>query len=413
MNPRLTRSLDAGIGRIVCLLLTWHYRLTAAKDEAPPPPRKILFIKLVEPGASVLAMPAFNRAADLVGRDQVYICTAEENREIIDVLAPCPESNIMTLRNKNIFLFIIDLISVLRKARQLEIDAVVDLELFSRASAIISYLIGAKRRVGLHRFTMEAPYRGNLLTHKVTYNLYLHATASYLMLLACLSHSASDQPINKMPAPALPTEHYQFAPTTVDCAEVNALLSAHCSGELPQGPRILLDPNFNDLVPLSKWPTPHFLELTRQLLAAYPDALLIITGNEDQRENSELLCAAINSPRLISLAGATSLRQLLTLFALSDASVTSDSGTRHFASLTAITNIVMFGPELSLISGPLSGNVRPISAQLACSPCVNAFNHRQSPCNNNRCMQGIAVATVLGEISQSLAQRLPRLAQPA
>jgi ADP-heptose:LPS heptosyltransferase len=413
MNHRLIRSLDAGIGRLICFLLTSHRRMMGSKSDTQRAPRQVLFLKLIEQGASVLAMPAFKQAANLVGRDQIFICVFDENRAILDLLAPCPEANIWTLRSKNVVLFAFDLMLMLRKARRLDIDAVVDLELFSRASAIISYLSGANRRVGLHRFTMEAPYRGDLLTHKVAYNPYLHTAANYLLLVDCLARPASDQPINKLPEPMLPTQHHQFNPTAVDVSEANALLLQRTAGQVPRGPRFILNPNASDLLPLRKWPTPRFIELARQLLAAYPDGLLILSGNDRERKETELMCAAIQSPRLITVAGSTSLRQLLTLFTLSDVLVTNDSGPGHFASMTQIANIVLFGPETPRLYGPISGNARPMSAQLACSPCVNALNHRLSPCTNNRCMQEISVATVLAEIRLSLEGQIPRLAKPA
>ena len=53
------------------------------------------------------------------------------------------------------------------KIRRLGIDATVDMEFFARAPAVLAFLTGARRRVGLHRFTTEGPYRGDLLTHRV------------------------------------------------------------------------------------------------------------------------------------------------------------------------------------------------------------------------------------------------------
>jgi len=88
--------------------------------------------------------------------------------------------------------------------------------------------------------------------------------------------------------------------------------------------------------------------------------------------------------------------------------VTNDSGPGHFSSMTHITSIVLFGPETPAVFGPLGPNTRIVRSDLACSPCVNAFNHRFSPCNNNVCMQMIEVEEVYRLVRDRLEAR-PKL----
>ena len=57
------------------------------------------------------------------------------------------------------------------------------MEFFSRASAIFAFLTGAAIRVGLHRFTGELPYRGNLMTHRIQYLPQLHISTQYSVLV--------------------------------------------------------------------------------------------------------------------------------------------------------------------------------------------------------------------------------------
>ena len=45
------------------------------------------------------------------------------------------------------------------------------------------------------------------------------------------------------------------------------------------------------------------------------------------------------------LAGKTTLRQLLVLYTLAEVLVTNDSGPAHFATLTRIRVVMLFGPE--------------------------------------------------------------------
>ena len=78
----------------------------------------------------------------------------------------------------------------------------------------------------------------------------------------------------------------------------------------------------------------------------------------------------------------------------------------HFASLTPVHAIVLFGPETPRLFGSLAPQTTLIWKELACSPCVNVFNHRESPCRNNVCMQMITVDDVDAAVEHALAQRV-------
>jgi len=93
------------------------------------------------------------------------------------------------------------------------------------------------------------------------------------------------------------------------------------------------------------------------------------------------------------------------LYTMADVLVTNDSGPGHFASMTRIDTVVLFGPETPALYGPLGPNTHTIWAGLACSPCINPFNHRISPCTNNVCMQSISVPQVFGQVMELLQQR--------
>jgi len=102
--------------------------------------------------------------------------------------------------------------------------------------------------------------------------------------------------------------------------------------------------------------------------------------------------------RVISVAGYTTLRELMVLYSIANILVTNDSGPGHFASMTKVQTVVLFGPETPELFAPLGNNIHIIWANLACSPCVNAFNHRFSQCTDNVCMQEISVDVVYEQV---------------
>ncbi len=85
--------------------------------------------------------------------------------------------------------------------------------------------------------------------------------------------------------------------------------------------------------------------------------------------------------------------------------MTNDSGPAHFASLTPIHVVTLFGPETPRLFAALTARNTPLWSGVACSPCVNAYNNRQSPCRNNVCMQQITVDEVFAAAATSFRQR--------
>jgi ADP-heptose:LPS heptosyltransferase len=74
--------------------------------------------------------------------------------------------------------------------------------------------------------------------------------------------------------------------------------------------------------------------------------------------------------------------------------VTNDSGPAHFATLTPIDVVTLFGPETPALFAARTPRNHVLWAGIACSPCVSAFNNRLSRCRNNLCMQRISVDQV-------------------
>src|SRR5215472_16709710 len=76
------------------------------------------------------------------------------------------------------------------------------------------------------------------------------------------------------------------------------------------------------------------------------------------------------------------------------------SGPAHFASLTPIHVVTLFGPETPALFAARSPSTTTLWAGIPCSPCVNAYNNRQSVCRDNLCMQAITVDDVFEKVTQ-------------
>ncbi len=395
------QKIDRWIGVPVCGILSLARKLFGSKPTREKP-RKILFVKFAEQGSTVIAHAALRRAGRMVGRENVYFIVFEENRFILDVLDLVPVENVITIPTGSAVEMAFGALRALRRIQELKIDAAVDLEFFSRSSAALTFLTRARSRAGFHTFFGEGPYRGDLMTHRLLYNPYLHTSQIFEQMVMALEQDPADLPTFGVQPPPVDRNLPLFEARPGEIDEVREMLR---SLGRENEPLILLNPNASDLLPLRKWEPVRYVELARRLLVAMPNIRIAMTGAPSEAEPIARLAAEAGSPRCFSVAGKTTLRQLMVLYSLSELLITNDSGPAHFATLTPIHVITLFGPETpSLFAAPTTRNTA-IWLGIACSPCVNAYNNRQSPCTNNVCMQQITVERVFAEAMRVMGQR--------
>src|SRR5882672_7232600 len=389
---------DRWIGVPLCAILTIFRRIfEAAGPPGPRRVRRVLFIKFAEQGSTVLAYPAIRRATAMVGRENVYFVVFEDNRFILDVMEIIPEENVITISTKSPFALATGAFRAILRARKIDIDAVIDMEFLTRFSAMLTFLTGAKSRVGFHTFFGDGPYRGDLMTHRLLYNPHLHTSQMFEAMVEALTRDPSVLPtFDFRPSANQPLP--RFRPSQSEVAEINALLQ-HENPGIGSAPLILLNPNASDLLPLRRWPPLRYVELARRLLERYPELFIGFTGAPGEATSNNQLADEVGSSRVITLAGKTTLRQVLALYMRSEILVTNDSGPAHFASMTPIRVVALFGPETPALFATRSPNATALWAGIACSPCVNAYNNRQSVCRNNLCMQAITVDDVFKEVA--------------
>jgi ADP-heptose:LPS heptosyltransferase len=405
MNVRLLTKIDRWAGVPACFVLTWCKHLFGWANPAEGVPvESILFIKLAEQGSTVLAHLALQKAVERVGREHVFMVVFEDNRFIADVLALIPPENVLTVSTAGILPLLGGAMSALIRLRRIRRLAAIDLEFFARASAAFAYLSGAAVRVGFHAYFGEGPYRGKLMSHRVRYNPHLHTSQTFASLVDALDIPPREFPRFDRPAPAYDHPLPKFQPAPGEVATVTELLKLH--GETSgQSSLVLLNANASDLIPLRRWNEDRYVELARRLLTRFNGISIAFTGAPEEAAKIEELVSRIGDPRCFSMAGKTTLRQLMVLYGLADVLVTNDSGPAHFASLTDIHTVTLFGPETPLLFAAVTPRNTPITAGLPCSPCVSALNNRQSACKDNACMQRISVDEVFDAVCKSLAAR--------
>lgn len=391
MRIELQRRIDWLLGVPLCVLLSVVDRLAPRKT--PEAPRAILVILLSEAGSMVCTQPMLRWLKARHPTAALHALVLERNRESIELLGEIVPDRIHTIDDRRFSAFLVGSVRALRRLRAARVDTVIDCELFARVSAILAFLSGAGLRVGFHRQTQEGLYRGSFINRPVPYNPYRHIALQFLGLAAALDSQTT--PIGKAAAAALP-ERPQIAPLTFEHATLSAAAAswrARCP-QLFSRPLVLMYAGGGPL-PVRAWPAAHFESLTLALIReGYAVGFI---GLESDRAANERIVERCASPYCRDLSGDTpSLRELLLLFHDAALLVSNDGGPVHFAALTPIPVLALFGPETPLLYAPLSSRSQSLFRALPCSPCLSAYNHRRTPCDgDNQCLKQISVAEVL------------------
>jgi len=389
MNLNSIRLLDRYPGQILCYLFSGINNglrlLPLARSRPAATIKKIAFIKLSEIGAIILAYPFIQKVKETYPEAQLYFITGRRNIEMFELLGDIvPRDNILTLDLKSFSVFAKDTCAIIKRLYKEKIDLIFDMEMFSRFTALLCFFSGAAKKVGFGRFTFEGLYRGNFYTHKVQYNPLSHVSQSYMSLLYASLAGLKDSPeINK----TIPKESLSLPVYEPDQKTKDAMMQRLLDMGVRPGSRLLLFNPGEGIIPVREWPLENFKKLAQNLLGDDRNVIILV-GTEDGQHNARHL-VPLAPERCFDFYGRTTLKELMALFYMADALVTNDCGLAHLATLSRIKKFIFFGPEHPQIFGPLGKRNWILHSKTACSPCLSAFNHRNSRCRNNVCLQAI------------------------
>ncbi len=399
MNVNTMRNVDFWLGVPLCFLGTLVSKAARlfSRRNRDSQPRNILLIELSEMGSTVLADPAMRKLKrDL--KANLYFVIFKRNLPSLELLATVSRENTFTIDDSSLGRLLSDAVRFLFWTRRNRIDTVIDMELFSRFTALLAACSGAQRIVGFHAFHNEGLYRGDFLTHKVAYNPHQHMSKNFIALANAVSGPADEVPMSKT---VISDDEIRLPKIAISPAARQAIrrkVEETCPGfDAGIHRLVLLNTNASDLLPIRRWPPDYYVSLAGTLLDRYPDMIILLTGGDSDRTWAGAIQERVASPRCINFAGRTTFSDLPALYAMSTCMVSNDSGPPHFASVTDMPVFVLFGPETPDLYCPL-GNATPIYAGLACSPCVSAANHRRTACSDNVCLKVITPDQVFGKL---------------
>ncbi|MDH3359897.1 MAG: glycosyltransferase family 9 protein [Desulfobulbaceae bacterium] len=243
----------------------------------------------------------------------------------------------------------------LRKER---FDVSIDLSGLLR-SGLITLAANAKYKLGFKEAGEGSTF---FYTHRIHGSMKIHAIDRYLKIAEAMGCQTDS--IN-----------YPFAPYEENPAICNDLPKEY----------VVMTPSAGKKA--NRWPAERF----GQLAAKLEIPTLLIGGNSDKLVADEVV--KYSEGKAISLAGKTSLKELVPIISKAKYFITNDTGPMHIAAALKVPVFAIFGPANPIRTGPYGENNTVIREELSCSPC-----YAWKPCANWQCMMNITVEKVLAII---------------
>ncbi len=233
-------------------------------------------------------------------------------------------------------------------------DVAIDLSGILR-SGLITMASGADIKLGFEESDEGSSF---FYTHKIRGGMENHAVDRYLKLAHALGSAIDDAA-------------YPFAPFD-PCPEVCKTLPSRY---------VVISPSAGK--PANQWPAEKFGELAAML----PLPSVVISSSTDAAIADRAVCCSKGNA--ISIAGKTTLKELIPVIQGASCFITNDTGPMHVAAALDVPVFAIFGPANPIRTGPYGTIHTIIQKQIECAPC-----YAWKPCSHWRCMNDLSVKEV-------------------
>lgn len=252
-------------------------------------------------------------------------------------------------------------INELRKGlKSARYDICIDLSGLLR-SGIMTWFSNAPVKLGFKESDEGSPF---FYTHKIHGSMEIHAIDRYLEIAKFMGCSAD-------------TVEYPFAPYDSEPALLNSLPEKFC----------IICPSAGK--PANRWQPEKFGKLASRL-----DIQSVVIASKAEADIAQKV-VDYSRGQALSMAGKTSLKELIALISKAKYFICNDTGPMHIAAALNIPVFAVFGPANPVRTGPYGNIHTVIQKKLDCSPC-----YAQKPCSDFKCMDQISVDNIYNLITQ-------------
>jgi lipopolysaccharide heptosyltransferase II len=141
------------------------------------------------------------------------------------------------------------------------------------------------------------------------------------------------------------------------------------------------------------WPAENFGEVAERL----PMRSVVIGSRADRKIAEQVV--SFSGGKALSVAGETSLSELIDIMRDARVVITNDSGPMHIAAALHVPVVALFGPTSAALTGPYGKGHVVLQSREACVPCF------KRECKDIRCMREIVPDAVSKEVEGVLKGR--------
>ncbi|MCW8914961.1 MAG: glycosyltransferase family 9 protein [Magnetovibrio sp.] len=384
MSLASLQHVEKLFGTMICALLHGPAKLIPKPQNMNPDHvKKVLVVKFFGIGSLVLATPFFRQAKKKFPNAEIHLLTLSSNRVVMDMIEDIDQTHYVDLGG-NVVAAIGAYVGTLWRAFRGHYDVLIDLEFYTRASAVVALASWAPVRIGYHA---SGIYRGGLHSHRVPFNSYWHVKRNFLSLLEPYGYCHSGnivQPMLNIPD-AITDKVQPFIDKT-------------------DGRYVVINVNAGELAYERRWDPKSFAALAARLSMKYEIPCIFIGAPSERVYVQAVVDQAVSQGgHAINSAGELDLVSMTQLCRESNLVISNDSGPLHVAAATGVPVVGFFGPETPVLYGPVGVGHLVFHEPLSCSPCINIEQGKRLKCWHDRaiCQEATSVEKAFSEISKT------------
>lgn len=317
-------------------------------------------------GSIIQATPMIEAIRKRFPTAEITFVSTNANREILKKIKTI--DTVITIDDSSFYKLATSLIKTQFFLLKKRPEIYIDLEIYSNFSTLVTLFSLAKNRIGFH--LRSSKYKLGIYTHMMFFNTKVPISDVYIQIAKLFGEIKE--------TPSL----YNLRLDKLD----NHL-------GLEKNKYIVINPNASDLRIERRWEKEKFVQLIEKLLDYYPQSAIILIGNKHEKDYTNNIYSNFTSERVKSLAGKTTIDELISLISHASLMITNDTGPMHISFACQTPTICLFGPCSPEQYGWMK-NTKVLYKKIYCSPCVHDFII--PPCNgDNQCMKLIEVDEVL------------------
>jgi heptosyltransferase II len=234
----------------------------------------------------------------------------------------------------------------------------------SFSSALMGYATGTKNRIG---YKNEG--RNLLLTTSFSKQKKLHRVEEYVQLLELYTGKKREDPVVQL--------HHNFTKQDHVVININSEASSR------------------------RLTVAKAVEVISAVRKSYPNKIILVGGRQEKAFVEEVLQKVDDKQNIESVAGKTSLKELVEILASAQLMLTTDSGPAHLANAVGTQTVVLFGAGNENNTSPYQKDkVQVIRlGKLSCEPCTkNICIQFGTP----QCLELLETADILAAVNYKL-----------